>query len=174
MSAAPSATHVRSRAADGARPTAPQSPRAYGSAARTPSVRCERAKEPEARRAHEAQVDRRQRDVHERRPAPRPRMRSHPRSMWSSVDSCRTRERRGGPWCSRAGGKSFRKDHTMIGFLKRPIASIVSRRAKRRERRANLLDAQRRVRAGSSGARGPYKEGVYRGPDGIDGGQGGG
>ena len=56
----------------------------------------------------------------------------------------------------------------MLEVLKRPLASIASRRAKRRERRANLLDAQRRINAGSSGARGPYKEGVYRGPDGIE------
>ena len=62
----------------------------------------------------------------------------------------------------------------MMGLLKRPLASIATRRAKRRERRANLLDAQRRINAGSSGARGPYKEGVYRGPDGVDGGAGGG
>ena len=62
----------------------------------------------------------------------------------------------------------------MLEVLKRPLASIASRRAKRRERRANLLDAQRRIRSGSSGARGPYKEGVYRGPDGLDGGGGAG
>ena len=62
----------------------------------------------------------------------------------------------------------------MLEKLKRPLASIASRRAKRRERRANLLDAQRRIRAGQSGARGPYKEGVYRGPRGVDGGGHGG
>lgn len=60
----------------------------------------------------------------------------------------------------------------MLGMLKRPLASIANRRAKRRERRANLLDAQRRIRAG--GARGPYREDAYRGPDGIDGGMGAG
>lgn len=58
----------------------------------------------------------------------------------------------------------------MLGVLKRPLASIASRRAKRRERRANLLDAQRRIRSGSGGARGPYREDAERGYSGGDGG----